>query len=106
MPANSLAGVFTLTNHFHPAYGHDLNTSNPMTRREMRMEPNHLKAKKEEDKRTTIYLAPDVQDILAEVRPKSISHFFNDCARMQCRWQGADFGISRGIGRGQDGIIS
>lgn len=45
-------------------------------------------AKREEDKRVTVYVAPDVQAILAEVNPKSTSRFFNDCARMQYRWQG------------------
>ena len=42
---------------------------------------------KEEDKRITLYLQPDVQEIIAEVKPKSTSKFFNDCARMQYRWQ-------------------
>lgn len=43
--------------------------------------------RKRESRRTNIYLAGDVQDILAAVKPKSKSEFFNDAARLQYRWQ-------------------
>lgn len=47
-----------------------------------------MKRKKAEEKtRANIYIASDVATILATVKPKSKSEFFNDTARLAYRWQ-------------------
>ena len=39
------------------------------------------------DRKTSIYIAEDVMEILEEVNPKSVSRYFNECVREHHMWQ-------------------